>query len=151
MIGQIAYFVLRLLLVDDDLRRGHRRCSARRESPAIVLTIPAAILTGLAFATPIAAFSTTLKDGAEFNLLFRFGITPLFLFSGTFFPIEQLPPVLQPIAWLTPLYHGVALTRGLALGTLDPIAGAIHVGYLVALAVVGAILFDRLLRRRLAR
>ena len=64
--------------------------------PAIVLAIPAAVLTGLAFATPIAAFSATLRDGSEFSLLFRFGITPLFLFSGTFFPIDAAAAELHP-------------------------------------------------------
>ena len=82
------------------------------ESPLIVLAIPAAILTGLAFAAPIAAFSATQKTPDRFSTIFRFGITPLFLFSGTFFPISSLPAALQAFAWLTPLFHGVALTRG---------------------------------------
>ena len=55
--------------------------------PEAVLAIPAALLTGLAFAAPIVAFSATQKDTNGFNSLFRFGIIPLFLFSGTFFPI----------------------------------------------------------------
>ena len=57
------------------------------ESPLIVLAIPAAVLTGMAFAAPIAAFSATQKTPMKFNALFRFVITPLFLFSGTFFPV----------------------------------------------------------------
>ena len=65
-------------------------------SPLILLAIPAAVLTGLAFATPIAAFSATQRTPEKFNAVFRFGITPLFLFSGTFFPISNLPPLLQP-------------------------------------------------------
>jgi lipooligosaccharide transport system permease protein len=85
-------------------------------SGRILLAIPAAVLTGLAFAAPITAFSATQRDTQWFNALFRFGITPLFLFSGTFFPVDQLPAILQPIAWVTPLFHGVALTRGLSLG-----------------------------------
>ena len=76
-------------------------------SPLIVLAIPVAVLTGLAFATPIAAFAATQKTPERFAAMFRFGITPLFLFSGTFFPIESLPGFVQPLAWLTPLYHGV--------------------------------------------
>ena len=86
------------------------------ESPLIVLAIPAAVLTGMAFATPIAAFSATQRTPSKFAAIFRFGITPLFLFSGTFFPISSLPVVLQGLAWLTPLFHGVALTRGLRSG-----------------------------------
>ena len=61
------------------------------ESPLVVFAIPAAVLTGMAFAAPIAAFSATQRTVEKFNAIFRFGITPLFLFSGTFFPVEQLP------------------------------------------------------------
>src|SRR2546422_4800524 len=87
-------------------------------SPLIVLGIPAAALTGMAFATPIAAFAATQRTPEKFNAIFRFGITPLFLFSGTFYPVESLPSFIQPLAWITPLYHGVALARGLSLGTI---------------------------------
>jgi lipooligosaccharide transport system permease protein len=123
------------------------------ESPLIVLAIPAAILTGMAFAGPIAAFSATQKTPSKFATIFRFGITPLFLFSGTFFPISSLPAALQAFAWLTPLFHGVALTRGLSLGTIteEPVAAAIHVIYLTTLATVGAWLTIRNIRRRLVR
>ena len=64
-------------------------------SPLIVLAIPAAALTGLAFAAPIMAFSATQRTPEKFNAVFRFGITPLFLFSGTFYPgrvAADLPP-----------------------------------------------------------
>jgi lipooligosaccharide transport system permease protein len=123
------------------------------ESPLIVLAIPAAVLTGMAFAGPIAAFSATQKTPNKFSAIFRFGITPLFLFSGTFFPIGTLPAALQGLAFLTPLYHGVALSRGLSLGTIvsDPLAAAIHVTYLTVLAGVGAWLTVRNVRRRLVR
>ena len=95
-------------------------------SPAIVLGIPIAVLTGMAFAAPIAAFSATQRTPARFNVIFRFIITPLFLFSGMFFPIDTLPSFLQAVAWLSPLWHGVVLTRALVLGVPDmaPAAGA---------------------------
>jgi len=123
------------------------------ESPLVILAIPAAVLTGMAFAGPIAAFSATQKTPNKFAAIFRFGITPLFLFSGTFFPISTLPAALQALAWLTPLFHGVALTRGLSLGTIsdDPIATLIHVIYLTTLATVGTILTVRNIQRRLVR
>jgi lipooligosaccharide transport system permease protein len=123
------------------------------ESPLIVLAIPAAVLTGMAFATPIAAFSATQKTPSKFAAIFRFGINPLFLFSGTFFPISSLPEPVQVVAWLTPLFHGVALTRGLSLGTIvdDPVAALIHVTYLTVLAVVGGYLAVRNIRRTLVR
>ena len=122
-------------------------------SPAVVLGVPAAVLTGLAFAAPIMAFSASQKDTVNFNALFRFGITPLFLFSGTFFPIDQLPVFVQPVAWLTPLFHGVALSRGLALGTAaaEPLAMVAHAGYLVALTVAGLAWARAAFRRRLER
>ena len=75
------------------------------------------------------------EDAEQVHAIFRFGITPLFLFSGTFFPISSLPAALQALAWLTPLFHGVALTRGLSLGTIadEPVAAVIHVIYLTTL------------------
>jgi len=122
-------------------------------SPLILLAIPAAVLTGLAFATPITAFSATQRTPEKFNVLFRFGITPLFLFSGTFFPISNLPPVLQPIAWLSPLWHGVELTRGLALGTIveAPLIALVHVAVLVTITGLGLAWAYRTVEARLVR
>jgi lipooligosaccharide transport system permease protein len=120
-------------------------------SPAVLLAIPAAALTGLAFNAPITAFSATQKTMERFNYLFRFGITPLFLFSGTFFPVAQLPTFVQPIAWVTPLYHGVALTRSLALGTAleDPLAALVHLAVLLAFSGAGVAVSLVMFRRRL--
>jgi lipooligosaccharide transport system permease protein len=83
------------------------------------------------------AYAATLKAGGNFNAIFRFIITPLFLFSGVFFPVSRLPPPLQRLAAATPLYHGVALTRGLALDTLTWTAAVTHVIYLAALVAIG--------------
>ena len=120
-------------------------------SPLIVLAIPVAVVTGLAFATFVAAFSATQRVMTKFNYIFRFLIQPLFLFSGTFFPIEQLPGFLQPIAWLTPVYHGVALARGLALGTAfeNPAIFVVHALILVGFVVVGTWLTIKTVERRL--
>ena len=122
-------------------------------SPLIVLSIPVAVLTGLAFAGPIAAFSATQRTVEKFNAVFRFGITPLFLFSGTFFPIESLPALLQPIAWLTPLYHGVELSRALSLGYAaeEPLLMLAHAAFLSAFAVAGAVAAVRTVSARLVR
>jgi lipooligosaccharide transport system permease protein len=122
-------------------------------SPMVLLAIPAAVLTGLAFAAPIAAFAATQKTPERFAAIFRFGITPLFLFSGTFFPLDSLPEIVRPLAWITPLYHGSSLTRGLSLGTLldDPILALVHVLILVACVVVGAWAMIRSIERRLVR
>jgi lipooligosaccharide transport system permease protein len=121
-------------------------------SPLAVLAIPVATLTGLAFATPIVAFAATQKTMNKFSYLFRFGITPLFLFSGTFFPIEQLPAAIQPLAWLTPLYHGVALCRALALGTIgaDPAIALVHLAVLIGFIVAGLVATMLTFEHRLA-
>jgi lipooligosaccharide transport system permease protein len=113
-----------------------------------VLALPAAILTGLAFAGPVMAFSGRVESEESFAMLYRFGIVPLFLFSGTFFPISQLPSWLVPLAWVSPLWHGVDLCRDLVLGRLQWLDG-LHVGYLAGLLVVGVWLADRSFRRRL--
>jgi lipooligosaccharide transport system permease protein len=122
-------------------------------SPLVVLGIPVAVLTGMAFGAPIAAFSATQRTPSKFNVIFRFGITPLFLFSGTFFPIESLPGFLQPIAWLSPLWHGVDLTRGLVLGTLgqNPAVMLVHVIVLATIVAVSTWAAVRTIERRLVR
>jgi lipooligosaccharide transport system permease protein len=120
-------------------------------SPSALLAVPAAVLTGFAFAAPIFAFSATQRNVTLFNALFRFGITPLFLFSGTFFPVDRLPAIIQPVAYVTPLYHGVSLTRGLSLGTLDTTAGLIHVAVLAAFSIGGVVAGALTLRRRLVK
>lgn len=121
------------------------------QSPLVVMCVPAAVLTGMAFAAPIAAYSATQKNPNRFATIFRFGITPLFLFSGTFFPVSSLPQALQVVAWLTPLFHGVALTRSLSLGTIgqDPGAAVVHLVYLTTLVGVGAWLATRTVEHRL--
>jgi lipooligosaccharide transport system permease protein len=114
-----------------------------------VLAMLAATLTGVAFATPVAAFSATQARETGFVLLYRFAVIPLFLFSGTFFPVGQLPALLRPVAYLTPLWHGVALCRDAALGRGSAAALAVHAGYLAALAAGGAWCARRTFARRL--
>ena len=148
LLGELAWVTFRLTLVGA-VFVGVMAGFGLIHSPLALLALPAAVLNGLAFATPILAFSASRKNDSGFNVLFRFIITPLFLFSGTFFPVDRLPAFLQPIAWLTPLYHGVELTRGLTLGTLQPLAAAVHVAFLVVVVVIGIVVADRTLRRHL--
>ena len=115
-------------------------------SPWVLACLPAAVLTGLAFAAPIEAFAMTCSNDNSFAVLFRFGIIPLFLFSGTFFPV---PSALLPLAYATPLWHGVALCRSLSLGTAQPGPTAAHAGYLVAVTAAGVLWGNRTYRRRL--
>jgi lipooligosaccharide transport system permease protein len=120
-------------------------------TPWVVLAVPVGTLTGLAFAAPIAAFMSTQRDTTAFNSIWRFGITPLFLFSGTFFPISQLPDLIQPLAWLLPLWHGVDLARALALGTVldNPALHLAHLAILATGAVVGVSATFVMFRRKL--
>jgi lipooligosaccharide transport system permease protein len=120
-------------------------------TPTAILSWPVATLTGLAFAAPIAAFAATQRKDSGFSAIFRFGITPLFLFSGTFFPIEQLPALIRPVAWVTPLFHGVALSRELALGTGDVVSTVEHLAVLLAFVLIGIALCFVTFRRRLVK
>ena len=119
-------------------------------SPLALLAIPAAVLSGVAFAAPIIAFSATRHNDSGFAALFRFIINPLFLFSGTFFPVSQLPDAVEWVAAATPLYHGVALVRGAVLDNM-PSTWPLHVAYLVVWVAITGYIAYRLLRRRLVK
>ena len=115
----------------------------------VLLCLPITVLTGLAFAVPVFAFSATQEGPDSFNILFRFIMTPLFLFSGIFFPVSQLPAVMRPIAWIMPLWHGVEADRSLALGSPD-VAGVLgHTAYLLVVIAVGGWLARRAFTKRL--
>jgi lipooligosaccharide transport system permease protein len=121
--------------------------------PALEAVIPA-VLCGLAFEAAATAFTAQLEKETGLSTVMRFGIIPLFLFSGTFFPVSQLPSWLQAVAVATPLFHGVELARKLALPEVGPPVVSsmpiwVHVAYLVAMTAVGWALAIRLLRKRL--
>ncbi len=115
----------------------------------VLAAVPVAVLTGLAFAVPIEAWAVTRTKDTSFALIYRFGLIPLFLFSGTFFPVSQLPGWIRPVAYATPLWHGVALCRALSLGTASLGGALVHVGYLVLLTAAGLAAGNRTYRRRL--
>jgi lipooligosaccharide transport system permease protein len=118
-------------------------------SPYAVLLIPFGLLTGLAFAAPIAAYAVTLERDSGLTALFRFGIIPMFLFSGTFFPVSQLPAALRAVAYITPLWHGVDLCRHVALGQASLLGSLGHVAYLLLWFGVGFRVAMSTYRRRL--
>lgn len=118
-------------------------------SPLAVLAIPSAVLLGLAFSAPVAAFAAWLERDEGFNALFRFGITPLFLFSGTFFPVSRLPQGIREFAYLTPLWHGVDLMRHLTLGTASWLPSLGHIAYLALWFFIGLFFARRTFTRRL--
>jgi lipooligosaccharide transport system permease protein len=134
--GELAWMALRLTAVAAAFSAILFAFGVSRAAP-LAIAVPAAVLTGLAFSAPIMAYAGILRSGGNFNAVFRFVITPLFLFSGVFFPVSRLPEPLQLAAAATPLFHGVALTRGIALGDLTWPAAAVHVVYLLAVLGIG--------------
>jgi lipooligosaccharide transport system permease protein len=136
-LGSSAFFIVMLLF-------------GTIHSGLAVLAIVAAVLTGLAFAAPILAWTATRRTDQSFALIGRFVITPLFLLGGVFFPLHQLPQLLQGIAWLTPLAHGAALARAFSLGLLTPSAAG-HLAVLLLYAAVGVAAARITLRRRLVQ
>jgi lipooligosaccharide transport system permease protein len=149
LLGHLAFMALRIVIVATSFTVISALFGLVVSAGGAVLALLAAVLTGVAFAAPIAAFSATQARETGFILLYRFGLIPMFLFSGTFFPVSQLPAVLQPVAWVTPLWHGVTLCRDLALGRGTAAAMLGHAAYLVVLTVVGVVLAQRAYRRRL--
>ncbi|HSO49737.1 MAG TPA: ABC transporter permease [Acidimicrobiia bacterium] len=124
------------------------------EAGPALLAVPPGILTGLAFQTTVTAFTVTREDDISLSTLFRFGIIPLFLFSGTFFPISELPECLQRVAYATPLFHGVELVRKIALPDVDSSVVTslpiwVHIAYLLVMTAIGLVLASRFLERRL--
>jgi lipooligosaccharide transport system permease protein len=108
-----------------------------------------AMLVGMAMVAMTTAFTSRLEEQAGLPMFFRFVVIPMFLFSGVFFPITNLPGWLQPVAYLTPVFHGVELARGIALGVTPAVVWWISTLYLVAWIVVGGLLILAPLRKRL--
>jgi lipooligosaccharide transport system permease protein len=115
----------------------------------VVLAFFVQMLVGLAFAAPVYALSARLPNESGFALVFRLGMIPMFLFSGAFFPVSNLDPWLEALAKITPLWHGVDLTRMLVLGRVDGSMALVHVAYLAALTLLGWFLATRILHKRL--
>jgi lipooligosaccharide transport system permease protein len=117
------------------------------------LTVPIGLLAGLSFGMPLLAYAASLEeDTGQFALVQRFVFMPMFLFSGTFFPLTNLPIWLQWIGWISPLWHATELGRMTSFGApVDPLMLAVHVIYLLVLAVVGYVLAGRIFTRRLAK
>ena len=86
---------------------------------------------------PVLAFAATIKSDNMFAILFRFAIIPMTLFAGVFFPVDQMPLVARWIAYASPLWHGVELTRAATLGWPLTVPAVVHIGYLALWLVVG--------------
>ena len=115
------------------------------------LVVPIATLAGLAFFAPLMAYSATLEDeGLQFNIVGRFIVMPMFLFAGTFFPLESMPSYLRWIGWISPIWHGTELSRAVSFGQDLSIARiGLHSGFLVTLLVGGLALSHRNFAKRL--
>jgi len=117
------------------------------------LSIFIAILAGLAFGIPLMAYAASIEDDkGQFALVQRFIFMPMFLFSGTFYPLATLPLWLQWIGWVSPLWHATEIGRWLTYGRpIEPAMLLVHFGYLTILIVVGFVLGRRIFQRRLAK
>ncbi len=115
------------------------------------VSIFVAILAGLSFGVPLMAYASSIRDDkGQFALVNRFLFMPMFLFSGTFYPLATLPLWLQWIGWVSPLWHAAELGRALTYGhVLAPGMLFVHLGYLTLLTVAGLVIARRLFVRRL--
>jgi lipooligosaccharide transport system permease protein len=121
--------------------------TALLSSPLGLLALPAALLVGFAFAGMGLAATTFVRKWQDFDFL-QLAIMPMFLFSGTFYPISAYPPGIQTVVQLTPLYRGVHLIRALTTGTPDA-SLAIDVVYLLAAGSIGLAIASRHLSKLL--
>jgi lipooligosaccharide transport system permease protein len=118
-------------------------------SPLVVLTLPGALLIGFAFAAVGMAATSFMRTWQDFDLIQLF-VLPMFLFSGTFFPIESYPEGVRLLVQLTPLYHGVDLLRGFVTGVVGP-QTVVHIVYLTLLGIGGLFVVSRRLNRLLLK
>ena len=146
--GLLAWVALRIV-VAGAIFTGVAAAVGAFRSPLAVLAPGAALLCGLAFAAPLAAIAASAEDSATLTGIFRFAILPLFLFSGTFFPVSQLPDWLEPVAWATPVWHGVSLCRDLAAGSVETWSALGHAAYMLAFVVAGSLIAVRVLNEKL--
>jgi lipooligosaccharide transport system permease protein len=116
----------------------------------LLVAVPVAVVTGLAFALPITAWSSTRYGDGSFPTIIRFGLLPMFLFGGAFFPVDQLPEWVQPVAYVTPLWHGVELCRGAVIDSVSAGNVAVHLAVIGGYAVAGWLACRIAFARRLA-
>jgi len=112
-----------------------------------VLALPAAILTGFAFAAAGMAATTFMRSWQDFEFVMLVSL-PMFLFSTTFYPLSIYPRALQVVVECTPLYQAITLIRGLTLGVVGP-AMLVSVAYLALMGVIGLLIAGRRVGRLL--
>jgi lipooligosaccharide transport system permease protein len=119
------------------------------QSPWAVLALPAALLIGFAAAGLGTAATTFVRSWQDFDLVFVVTL-PLFLFSGTFFPITTYPEPIRTLVEFTPLYRGVHLVRGLTTGAIEPML-VVDCLYLLVLGAIGLTITSRRMGRLLLK
>ena len=117
------------------------------------IAVAVGLLAGLSFGGPLMAYAASINDDkGQFALVQRFIFMPMFLFSGTFYPLGVLPIWLQWIGWISPLWHASELGRQATFGLTVPLwLTIVHVAYLLVLAVGGIVAARIIFARRLAR
>jgi lipooligosaccharide transport system permease protein len=119
------------------------------KSPLVVLIIPLLFVSGLLFSEISMMFAAVVPGIDSFNYFFTLFITPLFLFSGIFFPVTTLPALVAKIAWFTPLYHVVNICRAFASGAVVQVLG--DIAWLVVVTAFLAPYPFRLMKKRLIK
>ena len=134
----LLYFVVMLLFGAVPLATG-------------ILVVPIAILAAMSIGIVISSYTAGVEnDTSQMALIMRFGITPILLFSGTFFPLTQLPIWLQWIGWVSPLWHGTELGRVVSYGMTEPLwLSVVHILYPLTLVIVFWRIAQRVVTRRL--
>jgi ABC-type multidrug transport system permease subunit len=115
----------------------------------VLAALPAALLTGLAFAAPTAAWAVGLRSINRLNSLYRFVLMPMYMFSGTFFALSELPHGIRLIASVLPLTQGVELCRSLSLGSASAVEVLARSAYLLVFVIAGIAAARVTYRRRL--
>jgi len=118
-------------------------------SPLVLLAVPAALLIGFGFGAVAMAATSFMRTWQDFDLI-QLIILPMFLFSGTFYPLDAYPEPLRIFVQLTPLYQGVDLLRSLVVGHLDW-SLLIHVAYLAIMGIIGLLIVARRLDKLLLK
>jgi len=116
------------------------------------VSILVATLAGLSFGLPLMAYAATIKnDKGQFAMVMRFIVMPLFLFSGTFFPLDTLPLAVRWIGWISPIWHGTELGRVFTYGYEEaPLLTVVHLVFLLGLTVIGWVLTRHQFAKRMA-
>ena len=123
------------------------------DSPHAYLAIPIAIFAGSSFGAVMLAFASHINnEDMFFTIVGRFLIGPMFLFSGTFYPLSTLPIGLQFFGWISPLWHATELGRFATYGHhISPTMVVVHILFLLFMLVLGLVFAFRQYTRRLAK